>query len=272
MFNGVSGLKSFSTALQTTSDNVANAGTTGYKANTLRFGDMVAGYYSTTSGDVQRRGIGSAVMAVDTDFAQGSQLGTSNWSDMTVNGPGYFSVAKSDDPTQQGNIERIHYTRDGAFHMDKDGWLVNYQGYYVLGQDEAPIQVENDPTNPIYTGYYVDSNGQIWGQPIAEDPANGWDPVAIGEPVRLVVFPNEFGLIRQGGNLFTTGPESGEAVDVTGDPSLGGYITGYNLESSNVDLAGEMVNMIIYQSIYSANTKSITTARDMTEAVVNLIR
>ncbi len=371
MYNGVSGMNSFSTALEVTSDNVANSGTTGFKSNTARFGDMVSSYYNTQSKDTDRRGSGSMVMKIATDYAQGPMVNTSSWSDMAINGPGYFCLAKSIDA--DGAVEgKSFYSRDGSFYMDKDGYLVNSQGYHVLGSDDGrgvPIRVEENPSDPVYTNYYVDNVGQIWGYHVnppdetrlnvehseasgtlalvydedgeldpfdpqdeqvwdygtfsidaqgrwtyaldinnddVQELVNGqtltetitvttgsgetetidltivgpndvttaawWDPQKIENPVQIVIFPNEGGLIRQGGNLFLPGPTSKDAVDVTRDPALRGDINGYTLENSNVDLAKEMVNMIIYQASYNANTKTITTSRDMLDTTINLIR
>ena len=371
MYNGVSGMNSFSTALEVTSDNVANAGTTGFKSNTARFGDMVSSYYNTQSKDTDRRGSGSMVMKIATDYAQGPMMNTSSWSDMAINGPGYFCLAKTIDAN--GNVDgKSFYSRDGSFYMDKDGYLVNSQGYHVLGSDNGrgvPIRIEMNPSDPVYANYYVDNTGQIWGYhvnppddtrlsvvhseavgtlaPVYDqdgvldpfvpqeevgltfgtfsidsqgrwtydlDPDNAqvqglgdgqtltetitvvtdgggtetiditivgpndvttaawWDPQRIANPVQIVIFPNEGGLIRQGGNLFLPGPTSKDAVDVTLNPALRGDIAGFTLENSNVDLAREMVNMIIYQASYNANTKSITTSRDMLDTTINLIR
>ncbi len=284
MFNGVSGLNSFSTALEVTSDNVANAGTTGFKSNTARFGDLVSSYYSTLSNDTDRRGAGSAVLGIATDFAQGPFVSTSSWSDMAINGPGYFSLKKP-----IGVVEGVYemspstfFSRDGGFLVSKEGYLVNLQGYHVLDEHGGSIRIEEVPAEPAFANYYVDNNGQIWGYPVDPDrltdptdptSAIGKDPVKLGNGrIGIYIFPNEGGLIRQGGNLFVPGPESKDAILVTGQPNLRGDIAGFTLENSNVDLAKEMVNMIIYQSSYNANTKSITTSRDMLETTVNLIR
>ncbi len=272
MSNGVSGLNSFSTALEVTSDNVANTGTTAFKSNAARFGDMVSSYYNTQSKDTDRRGAGSVALGVATDFAQGSFSTTTSWSDMAINGQGYFAVAKiSLDDSGAATVNgQTFYTRDGSFHVDKSGYLVNYQGYAVLGADGQPIRVEATPNSPSHTNFYVDSKGQIWGYPT--DTSLGTDPEMIGNPVKIVIFPNEGGLIRKGGNLYTVGPESKSPIDVTDNETLRGDIAGYTLEGSNVDLAKEMVNMIVYQASYNANSKSITTARDMLDTTINLVR
>ena len=259
MYNGVSGLNAYATGLTVTSDNIANASSTGFKSTTARFGDMVSSYYVTHAKDTDRQGAGVSVSGVATNFAEGTISGTGAWSDMALDGNGFFNVQ-----TSTGQVE---YTRDGSFYMDKNGYLVNKQGLQVLGSDGNPIQVETTPATPAYTDYTVDSTGQIYGTPIA-----GGDPVAIGNPLRVTTFPNQDGLIRAGNNLFTSGSESGAAVNGTAGDGTCGTIQGSALEGSNVDLAAEMVNMITYQADYNANSKTITTSKDMIDTAVNLIR
>jgi flagellar hook protein FlgE len=265
MYIGLSGLNSFGTALSVVSDNVANANTTAFKTSSVRFGDMVSSYYSTQSRDTDRAGSGSAILGLATNFGQGSILNTSDWTDLAINGEGFFNVRLLDAggaPTGQ-----TMYTRDGGLHVDQDGFLVNSQGYGVLGSDGNPIRVEANPAIPLRTNYTFDANGQLWGTPIAGGAAE-----TIGLPLRITTFPNQDGLLRQGGNLYSLGPETGAAIDSTANTSATGQILSRSIEGSNVDLATEMVNMIIYQADFNANSKSITTGDNMVSTVVNMIR
>ncbi|NLI81073.1 MAG: flagellar hook basal-body protein [Deltaproteobacteria bacterium] len=257
MYIGVSGLNSFSSALSVVADNVANSNTTGYKANSVRFGDMVSSYYSTQSVDTDRAGSGSAILGIATDFSEGPMVATNKWSDVAINGNGFFTI-----DTPAGRM----YTRDGSFHMDQNGNLVTLQGYSVLDSGGNPINVDN-PAAPQYTNYNIDADGMIWGTPVA-----GGDPVTIAGPIGVTIFPNQDGLIRQGANLYTAGPQTGAANLGAPNADGRGFLLDLNLENSNVDLAMEMVNMIIYQADYNANSKSILTASEMLEVVTNLIR
>jgi flagellar hook protein FlgE len=273
MYIAVSGLNSFSSALSVVADNVANANTAAFKANSVRFGDMVASYYSTQSADTDRAGSGSAILGIATDFSQGPVVATNRWSDVAINGNGFFSV-------QMPNGGPTLFTRDGSFQLDVDGNLVNMQGYAVLASDGAtPIQVEPTPAAPTYWNYSIDVDGNIWGTPTAGGPPqviSGIDPVsgaAVGTgPIGVTTFPNQDGLVRQGANLYSAGPQCG--TPVPGVPNSGGrgFLLDLNIENSNVDLALEMVNMIIYQADYNANSKAILTASQMLETVTNLIR
>ena len=255
----VSGLNAYATALEVVSDNIANTGTTGYKAETTSFADMVAGYYSTGTSATEREGSGASVIDVSKDFSSGSINTTGTWSDMALVGNGFFNVKDSSGATS--------YTRDGSFSMDSSGYLVNAEGYQVLGSDGNAIQVETDPSNPKYSNYYANSSGQIYGNPV-----DGGDAVAIGSPLRVTTFANPNGLVRSGQNMYTQGYDSGTAVNGTAGDGIRGTVSDYSLEGSNVDLASEMVKMISYQADYNANSKSITTANNMIETVLNLVQ
>jgi flagellar hook protein FlgE len=265
LYIGASGLKTYAEAMSIVSDNVANANTTGYKANHARFGDMVSGYLSTQSTDAEREGCGSALLGVATNFAQGGFLSTESWSDLAISGKGFFNVKQlSDDGAS--TLGNTCYTRDGSFHVEDHGVLVNNQGFAVLGSDGNMIKVEADPANPVYSSFAITADGKINGTPLA-----GGDPVTVGT-LRISSFPNQDGLIRQGTNLFLPGSESGTVIDGTANAGINGSILDGNIEGSNVDLATEMVDMIIYQADYNANSKSVTTGNTMLETVINMVR
>jgi flagellar hook protein FlgE len=269
LYIGASGLQTFANAMSMVSDNIANSNTTAFKSSHARFGDMVSSYLSTQSVDTDRAGCGSAILGVASNFAQGPLQGTDTWSDLSINGEGFFNVHQIDDTGNLISTSQTYYTRDGGFHVDKTGFLVNNQGYAVLGMDGAPIKILDDPTNQTYTNFNTSAQGEIYGTPV--DPAVGVDPVMLGT-LRVSKFPNQDGLIRQGANLYLTGPESGAVIDGTANVGGMGTVIDCNVEGSNVDLATEMVNMIIYQADYNANSKSVTTGNSMLDTVINMVR
>lgn len=258
MFNGVSGLNSFSSAMGTVSDNIANAASTGYKSNSIRFGDMVNNYFAINSNDTEGEGSGSLVLGVSTDFAQGTILSSSNWSNLAMSGEGLFTVRDPVDPT------KVFYTRDGTFHLDGSNNLVNLQGYIV--QNTAFANISMDPT--LYSSFRVDTDGQIYGVQVSD----GQEVAVPNARLGLVTFTNKDGLVRQGSNLYLAGPEVGTRLDNATTPNAFGNVLDYSLEGSNVDIAKEMVNMIIYQADYNANTKTITTCQSMMETTINMVR
>lgn len=256
MYNGVSGLRSFSTAISVVSDNIANAGTTAFKTNEIRFADLVSSYYSTLSSFTDREGSGSYPLAVLTDWGQGPMLNTSKWSDLAINGEGFFVVKDA----QENNF----YTRDGGFYLNSAGELVNYLGYKVLDVESNPIILDLN----LYSSFTVTSDGKIYGV----DNTTGnmtEDPIAT---LGLVTFRDPNGLIRVGNNLYREGPNSGRQ-DPTQPGTKGlGSIMSYTIEGSNVDLSEELVNMVIYQANFNANSKVITAATDMLNTAINVVR
>jgi flagellar hook protein FlgE len=246
------------------SDDIANANTTAYKSNTALFGDLVSGYLSTSYVDTKAQGAGSTVLGTETDHGTGNSIQTGNWSDIMIQGNGYFNVKDS------GGGQ--YYTRDGSFRIDATGYLTDQHGYQVLDKTGATIQAEPTPLAPTYSSYSIDKFGVVSGvQAVATATIPAGTLVPIGT-LGITTFPNQDGLVRMGQNLYTPGPTAGTAVLGTAGVLQAGQIQSGALEGSNVDLGQQMVNMIIYQSDYQANSKSIQTADTLLQTVVNLIR
>lgn len=119
---GLSGLSGAQRALDATSNNVANAATVGFKQAGAQFADIFAASLSGASGT--QIGIGTMVGQVAQQFTQGNITVTNNALDVAINGAGFFRM--SDNGT-------ITYTRNGQFHVDKDGYVVNAQGVHLTG-------------------------------------------------------------------------------------------------------------------------------------------
>jgi flagellar hook protein FlgE len=263
MYNGVSGLNSFSSAISVVGDNVANSNTTGFKTNSVHFGDMVNKYYAMNSNDTESEGAGSMVLGISTDYAQGLIANTSNWSDLCISGNGFFEVSDG---------ASTYYTRDGGFHLNATGNLVNLQGLEVQSTAGASINVGTPASatpaggaTDYWVGYRVDTDGTLYGL----DNTNTEREIAT---LHLATFSNKDGLARQGNNLYIAGPEVGTVTFNDTNPEMFGQVVDYSLESSNVDLAKQMVDMIIYQASYNANSKTITTCKDMIDATINMVR
>lgn len=129
MYTGVTGLTGQGEALSIYGDNIANANTTGYKVSRPEFSDVVAKSLKGIMGGNQI-GRGTKLSAVNPVFSQGSLLQTESVTDLAIQGDGFFTV---EGPEGRG------YSRAGAFHFDKDGNLINADGYKVQGfqADEA---------------------------------------------------------------------------------------------------------------------------------------
>lgn len=251
---GLAGLNSFSEAISVTSDNIANASTTAYKSNNVLFGDMVSSYYTSGTAAGDKMGGGSTVLGTQKNFSEGNTVSTSQWTNVALQGDGFFSVQSPGDTM-------VYYTRDGSFTLNSSGYLVNSDGYRVLGTDGNPIQVDT----ATYSDFYIDSTGQIYGT-----DSTG-TVTAIGSPLLVTQFVNQTALTRQGDNMYST--NANVAISQTNaSATLDVAVKDCSLEQSNVDLAGEMVNLIIYQADYNANAKSISTANDTLNTVINMIR
>ena len=120
---GVAGLRAAGSGMGVVGDNIANAGTTGFKASRAEFQDMLATSLSGIDGGDQM-GAGVRLGRIKPIMTQGDLTRTDNITDLAMNGGGFFSLK-----TPFG----VGYTRDGSFHFDKSGTLVNNSGYEVLG-------------------------------------------------------------------------------------------------------------------------------------------
>lgn len=120
---GVSGLNAAGSSMSVVGDNIANSGTFGFKGSRAEFQDMMARSLKGIDGGDQI-GSGTKLAHVTAQFTQGNIQRTENITDLALNGNGFFAIGS---PNGRG------YSRDGAFHFDKDGFLINGDGYRVLG-------------------------------------------------------------------------------------------------------------------------------------------
>jgi flagellar hook protein FlgE len=269
--SGVSALRSFSTGLQNIGNDIANVSTTSYKKAHVSFADTFAG-------------IGVQATGVSTSFTQGSLESTGNVTDLGVSGNGFFIVKDA-----SGNQ---YATRDGSFHFDTNGNLVNSQGYKLQGftggastgpttpptavdtSTVADVKLATPPGAAQLKSVNVDTAGQI-----TEFYSDGSS--AVTGQVLLQNFSNLSGLTKQGNNLYggldTAGPVGGTTV--FGNATLTTYAPNANglgsiqsgtLEQSNVDLTEEFSNMITMQRSFQAGSRLITISDSVLEDIVNL--
>lgn len=123
---GLAGLQNTSLAIDNTSNNIANANTVGYKAGEYIFADQY--FKAVDPSDANRVGMGSQRLAVRRALTYGTMQNSQNPLDMAIGGDGWFRVLTNpNDPTS------LHYTRNGQFAVDKNGWIVNQNGMYLTG-------------------------------------------------------------------------------------------------------------------------------------------
>jgi flagellar hook protein FlgE len=170
---GVTGLNAAGQSMGVIGDNIANAGTHGFKSSRAEFQDMLANSLKGIDGGDQM-GSGTKLAHITSQFTQGTVARTQSITDLAINGNGFFAV---DAPFGRG------YSRDGAFHFDKEGYMVNGDGYKVQGfsPDEKgnitnkldPIKLGNTnipatPTSEVKLSMNLDSRENVK----VFDPAN----------------------------------------------------------------------------------------------------
>lgn len=268
LWTGASGMTSQQMNVDTISNNLANVNTFSYKKERTEFKTLL---YQTmrTAGDTQANrnaspvnlqvGLGVRPQATAKTFDQGIFITTGIKTDFTISGEGFFVVDK-------GNGD-ICYTRDGSFKLSNqdDGlMLVTSEGYSVLSSDGEPIvfgletSIDRVTVNRDGTVSYIDEEGQ---------------PVEMGFQIELVQFPNRQGLQSEAGNLYRVSPASGQPLSETqGEVTKRSELIQGSLEGSNVQVAEEMVNLIVAQRAYEINSKVITTSDDMLNTANQLKR
>jgi flagellar basal-body rod protein FlgG len=243
------GLDAQQTNMSVISNNLANVNTTGFKRDRAVFNDLIyqnlrqVGAQSSENTELPSGlmlGTGVKVVATQKEHSQGNIVQTGNSLDLAVQGKGYFQVLHPD-----GNIV---YTRDGTFSMTADGIIVTPNGYEL----QPAMTV---PTNA--TSLTVGSDGVV-----SVLQSGNSTPTQIGQ-IELAYFVNPQGLEPIGDNLFReTNASGGVNTAIPGSDSTGTLIQGA-LESSNVNVVEELVNMIETQRAYEMNSKAISTTDEM---------
>ncbi len=139
---GVSGLAAAGGGMTVIGDNISNAGTTGFKASRAEFQDVLATSLKGIDGGDQF-GAGTKLAHIKALYTQGNISRTDNVTDLAINGDGFFSVEA---PFGEG------FTRDGSFHFDKEGFLVNSDGYKVMGFGANEVGEITTKKEPIRLG------------------------------------------------------------------------------------------------------------------------
>jgi flagellar basal-body rod protein FlgG len=240
LWTGATGMASQQLLIDTISNNLANVNTTGYKKQRVQFQDL---YYETVNvgvGSTATLGSGSRVSATDRSFRQGNVERTDDPLSMAIEGQGFFAVE-----TGSG----IAYTRDGSFRLDANGRLCTAAGYTVVG-DGGVIEIPEGATE-----IEVTDDGIISGV------LNGTRQTFA--TISLVLFVNPAGLEATGGNLYRATQLSGEPVEAVPGQDGAGLLRGGYIETSNVEIVTEMVNLIIAQRAFELNSKAVETADQM---------
>lgn len=249
------GLDAQQTRMEVVSNNIANVNTTGFKRERAVFEDLLhqninqVGANSTQDTQLPSGfsiGTGVRVVATEKLHSQGNLVNTGNPLDVAVQGKGFFQVLMPDGT--------LAYTRDGSFQVNQDGQLVTASGYQVQPAITVPegalsVTIGSDGTVSVLL-------------------PGSTAPTQIGS-LQLSNFINPAGLQPIGQNLLLESGSSG--APQTGTPGLNGLgtLTQGSVESSNVNIAEELVNMIETQRAYEMNSKAIQSADQMLQFVTN---
>lgn len=249
LYTSYTGLVNQQNRLDVVTNNLANATTTGYKKEgyTTQSFDSVYGIKvkDLTVGGVNENigklSLGAKIGETYRDWSNGSFISTSSNYDFALSGEGMFSISFTNKLGEESTL----YTRDGSFQMNSEGYLVTKDGDFVLGEN-GPIQLPTDlselsvqPTGEIYAdGQYIDR-------------------------FALVNFEDYNYVEAYGENLY-------RAVDgATFTDATATVNQGY-LESSNINVVSEMVDMITIAREFESNQKVMTTIDEMLGKMVNI--
>lgn len=268
-YTSLSGLKAAQSDLSTISNNVANVNTASFKKSKTSFGDIFAS--APTQNTRQIAGQGVRVLGINQQFVQGTIETTDKTLDMAVTGDGFFTVKGT------GAAGSVSYTRNGAFSMDKDRYVVDTIG--------SRLQVyANDPTTGVQATTLSDLQipSTKPGAPtislasisvsekgiVAATYADG-STAPIGS-IGMATFASQDGLRQKGDAHWEASINSGDAVYGAAGQGMFGSVRSGALERSNVDITEELVGLISAQRNFQANAKAIETATAITQTIVNL--
>ena len=250
------GLESQQVQMDVVANNLANVSTNGFKRGRAVFEDLL--YQTVRQPGAQssqqtqlpsglQLGTGARPVATERLFTQGNLQQTGNDLDVAIQGHGFFQVLMPDGTTA--------YTRDGSFHSDANGQLVTSSGFPV----QPTITV---PANAL--SVTIGKDGTV----SAKVPGST-TPVQIGT-MQLATFINPAGLQAMGENLYLQTASSGTPnTNAPGTNGTGLLNQGY-VETSNVNVVEELVNMIQTQRAYEINSKAIQTSDQMLQKLAQL--
>jgi flagellar hook protein FlgE len=251
------GLTSSQRDLSVTANNLANANTTGFKKSKSMMVDIFAN--DPSANPKTSVGSGTMLSVVSKDMSQGAMISTGRVTELAIAGMGFFVVG-TQDTTSADPVKSLSYTRNGAFSLNREGFLVNNQGSFVYGndlrtsQELTPIQIpfDNGSDAAVLQGIDVNSEGVV-SATYSDGTVNRMFSIALAN------FPNAEGLKPIGNTNYIATGDSGSVSYGTGKKNgLGTILTG-TLEQSNTDITAELLNMLKTQQNYNGNARMLQT-------------
>ena len=268
LWTAATGMNAQQTNVDTIANNLSNVNTVGYKAQVAQFKSLLYQTLqtatTTANGDPKptssQVGLGVRNSSINSIFTQGSLLSSNSDTSFAIEGAGYFAIRDADGVT--------NYTRNGDFT-----WAMNGNGTMILtNQDGLPVLSSTGTTitldaNRVTSRITISKDGTLY-----YPDANG-TPRSLGVTIGMYQFNNPGGLVRKGDTLWQVSPASGEALnEATNNNVVKSRMVQRYLEGSNVQVADEMVNLIVAQRAYEMNSKAITTTDEMMQTANNLKR
>jgi flagellar basal-body rod protein FlgG len=258
LYTAASGMNAQQANIDTVAHNLANVNTAGFKKSHMEFEDLVyqetrvSGSATSTVGEAPiglEVGLGTRPVGTARDFSSGNLRSTSAPLDLAIEGDGFFQITTPNGTTA--------YTRSGSFHRDAQGTLVTADGYTL----EPQITI---PANATIVSISKDGvvSAQIAGQSASQQLGT----------IELATFQNAAGLRPLGGNLFEVTSASGDAQTGAPGQDARGIVQQGFIEDSNVSVVEEMVNMILGQRAYEANSRVVRAADEMLGQINNMVR
>ncbi len=252
----LSGLNAASAGLRTTANNIANVGTTGFRQSRAEFAELVP------SGTQAAVGRGVRITRIAPQNTQGNIRFTENGLDAAIGGDGYFVLSDGG--------SRL-YARAGEFSVDADGYVVNAQGNrlqaYPVGSNgrfNTGTPTDLRLATGRVTGISVDPTGVVVAR-----YSNG-QSTELGK-VAIANFSNPQGLQQLGNGVYAESYASGSAaLGEAGTGSFGLLQTGA-LETSNVNLTEQLLNMIEFSRQFEMQARVISTASENAETITNIV-
>ncbi len=268
LWTAASGMRAQQTNVDTISNNIANVNTVGYRSEKTEFKSLLYQTIQTktTTANAENKpipaqvGLGTRVASTTSSFANGQLTATDSNTAFAIQGKGFFAV--------RGLNGETFYTRNGDFHWTlRNGGglaLATSDGYSVMDTEGNVIEF---PEDADANGLTVSKYGEIGFR-----NADG-EVELTGQVIGLWQFNNPAGLNKISGTFYTETEASGAVINESMTNNIERSTMAQNfLESSNVQVADEMVNLIVAQRAYELNSKAITTSDTMLEQANNLKR
>jgi flagellar basal-body rod protein FlgG len=231
IFSALSGLSNASKRLQNSANNLANVQTAGFKKGEVN--------------SVESKTGGTRVNSISKANTQGGLIPTNNPLDLAISGNGFFQVANPNGGAS--------FTRSGSFSLNGAGQVVDASGNALI--PEINIPAGNN-------GISIGTSGQVSAQTAAG--------LEVAGQIQLANFNNPAGLSAVGGNLLNESAASGApVVGNPGEGNFGGVLSGF-LEGSNVDIASEMVDLIVAKAAFKANVNVIKASDEMLGTILDI--